>query len=70
MRDNPSEVVDQAIAINEQLLADRKISWLTSRQSLTIILNDLIDQSPSHPAVGRLREFIAWHDARSSDGKD
>ena len=70
MENNPNEVVDRVTAVNEKLLADHKISWLTARQSLSIILNDLTELSPSHPAVGRLREFIARHDARSSDGKE
>ena len=70
MQDKRSEVVDEVLATNEKLLAERKISWPTARQSVSMILNDLIEQSPNHPSIERLRDFIARHDAESRTGKE
>jgi hypothetical protein len=70
MQDKRSEVVDKVLAVNEKLLANNAVDWPAARQSLCVLLNDLLDQSADHPAVARVRDFIALHDLQSSVGKE
>jgi len=55
--------VDQLIRLHQGALERGNANWGAVRSGLAIVLDDLRLTSPSHPAIGRLREFIALNDA-------
>ena len=62
MTDEIGMIVDQAIMHTRQLLDSSAVEWEVARVGLMKIRDTLAGDAPGHPALDRLRNFIAKQD--------
>ena len=62
MADNIEEIVDRAIEHTLTLLETARAEWSVARKGLEKIHADLALRGPGHPALDRLKVFIARQD--------
>jgi hypothetical protein len=66
MADMVEEIVDRAIEHTRTILAAAPYDWRIARKGLQIIHDDLARRAPEHPALARLKAFIA-HENETRD---
>ena len=64
MPDRIDEIVEQAIAYTAPLVEASPERWSAARQGLRRIHADLLREAPDHPALSRLRAFVALWERR------
>jgi hypothetical protein len=62
-----SAIVDQAIAHTDQLLESSAVEWEVACVGLMKLRDALAGAAPGHPALERLRTFIAKRAGRRRD---
>ncbi len=62
MADNIEEIVDRAIEHTLTILGTSRGEWSVARKGLERIHDDLAVAAPGHPALERLKAFIADQD--------
>ena len=62
MTDNIDGIVDRTIAHTRQLLGSDEIDWPAAYAGLEKIHDGLAVDASDHPALSRLRDFIAEQD--------
>jgi hypothetical protein len=55
-------IVDRTIEYTRELLETSQIDWAVARAGLDRIHDSLACESPGHPALDRLRDFIVEQD--------
>ena len=60
--DRIDSIADRAIAHTRALLKSDETEWSVARRGLRRIYLDLAAEAPGHPALDRLRAFIAEQD--------
>lgn len=61
-------IVERAIAHTQALVSMSRARWDVARQALEKIYDDLARVAPGHPALDRLRDFIAEQDQSRREG--
>ncbi len=64
MSDRIEEIVERAIAYTAPLLDASPDRWSAARRGLRKIHADLLREAPEHPALSRLRAFVAQWERR------
>lgn len=67
MADRIEEIVNRAIEHTLTILGASRAGWSVARRGLEKIHDDLAFGAPGHPALGRLKDFIAEQDRADSD---
>ena len=62
MNDKIHAIVDRTIEYTRELLETSQIDWAVARVGLDRIHDSLACESPGHPALDRLRDFIVEQD--------
>ena len=62
MVDLIDRIVEQTIAQALRLVTTSQQTWSVARAAMEKIYDDLALRSPGHPALGRLKTFIAERD--------
>jgi hypothetical protein len=68
MADIIEEIVDRAIEHTRTILAAAPYDWRIAQKGLQIIHDDLGRRAPEHPALVRLKAFIANEDETRRGG--
>jgi hypothetical protein len=64
MADKIEGIVEQAIGYTRPLLEASPDRWSAARQGLRRIHEELVREAPDHPALSRLRSFVAVWERR------
>ena len=67
MTDKIDAIVDKAIAHTHEQLESSRVEWTVARVGLDKIHDALVLDAPVHPALDRLRDFIAEQDRLRRD---
>jgi hypothetical protein len=67
MADNIEEIVNRAIEHTLTILESSRGEWSVARKGLGRIHDDLAFAAPGHPALARLKAFIADRDRRRGE---
>jgi hypothetical protein len=62
MADEIERIVERAIEHTLALLANARAQWDVARDGLGKVHDDLALRAPGHPAVARLKAFVASQD--------
>jgi hypothetical protein len=62
MTDETEAVVEKTIAHTREQLESSEVDWVVARLGLQQIYDALVVDAPGHPALERLRDFIAKQD--------
>lgn len=60
--------VDHLLGLYRDALEQGNVNWRAARHGLTILLDQLSLSFPTHPAIYRLNEFLAFNDALNGAG--
>jgi hypothetical protein len=66
INDDIDQCVGHLLGLYKGALEQGNANWRVVRHGLSIVLGELKLNSPTHPAVDRLSEFIATNDARDA----
>lgn len=67
MTDKVEEIVERAIEHTRPYLDASPDRWRAARQGLQRIYDDLARHAPDHPALSRLRAFVAQRDRQARE---
>lgn len=67
MTDKIDAIVDRTIAHTRELLESSRADWSTARAGIEKVREALAVENAGHPALDRLRDFIAEQDSVRRD---